>query len=305
MAAFDGANSVTKAALDTSKFVPEIWTDEVVATYKKNLVFANLIKRLSVVGKKGDTVHLPGFTRKSANAKTAGTAVTIIQHTGTGVSINLDQHWEYSALIEDLAKLQANTNLRGMYTEDAGYALARRVDDHLHSLTSFWDGGSGTAAWNRAVIGGDGNTLYTSGSPNATAITDAGIRRIQQKLDDNDVPLGNRSMVMPPVSRNSMLAIDKFTAWTFRGEAGALKTGKFGEIYGMEVYVTSNCPTATGGARIGAMFHKDALVLCEQQKPRAQSQYKQEFLADLLTVDMVYGAGELRDNAGIAFAVPA
>lgn len=33
-------------------FIPEIWSDEIVASYKANLVAANLIKRMSMRGKK-------------------------------------------------------------------------------------------------------------------------------------------------------------------------------------------------------------------------------------------------------------
>ena len=46
--------TVTTAAT----FIPEIWSDEIVATYKKNLVLANLVKKMNFKGKKGDTVHI-------------------------------------------------------------------------------------------------------------------------------------------------------------------------------------------------------------------------------------------------------
>ena len=44
---------------------------------RSNLVLANLVKKLSMTGKKGDTLHIPKPTRGSANAKAEGTAVTI------------------------------------------------------------------------------------------------------------------------------------------------------------------------------------------------------------------------------------
>jgi hypothetical protein len=53
------------------------------------------------------------------------------------------------------------------------------------------------------------------------------------------------------------------------------------------------------------MMHKDALALVEQMGVRSQTQYKQEYLGDLFTSDTLYGVGELRNNAGIAFVVPA
>ena len=71
--AMGGAVDNTSAA----KFIPEIWSDEVIAAYKTNLVLANLVKKMSMTGKKGDTIHVPKPTRGSAHAKAANTAVTI------------------------------------------------------------------------------------------------------------------------------------------------------------------------------------------------------------------------------------
>ena len=33
-------------------FIPEIWSDEIIAAYQKNLVLANLVKKMSMAGKK-------------------------------------------------------------------------------------------------------------------------------------------------------------------------------------------------------------------------------------------------------------
>jgi hypothetical protein len=82
-------------------------------------------------------------------------------------------------------------------------------------------------------------------------------------------------------------------------------------LYGVDVYTTSNCPVletaaenAAGGEVKGAMlFHKDAMVLAEQQAVRSQTQYKQEFLGTLYTADCLYGTQVLRPEAGIVLAV--
>ena len=101
------------------------------------------------------------------------------------------------------------------------------------------------------------------------------------------------------------------TEQQFIGDGSAIKTGKIGGIYGVDVFVTSNAPTCTGTGggrdtdRAGVLLHKDALVLAEQVGVRSQTQYKQEYLGDLFTADTIYGVKELRDNAGVAFIVPA
>ena len=304
--AFPGSSTSVVTKANAGTFIPELWSDEIIAAYKQNLVMANLVSKMSFKGKKGDTLHIPKPTRGSAIVKAAATAVTIQQTANTEVLLVIDKHYEYSRMIEDITEAQALSSLRKFYTGDAGYALAKQVDTDLLQLGRDSQGGDGTIAYNKAVIGGDGSTLYTGG--NESAITDAGIRKVIQTLDDADVPMDGRVLVLPPVARNVMMGLARFTEQAFVGDVGAgntIRNGEIGNVYGVKVYVSTNCETATGDARIGMMFHKDAFVLGEQLGVRSQTQYKQEYLGTLFTSDMLYGVKELRDEAAVAIAMTA
>ena len=300
-----GSNQVTITTAAT--FIPEVWSDEIVAAYKKNLVAANLFKKMSFAGKKGDTVHLPSPTRGSASLKAENTQVSLIAATEGDVAVSIDKHYEYSRLIEDIVEVQALSSLRRFYTDDAGYALARQVDTSLIQLGRTFNGGTGVT-YSGAYIGGDGTTAYTSGTPNASALTDAAIRRTIQRLDDNDVPMDGRFFLIPPSARNTLMGLARYTEQAFVGEAGngnTIRNGEIGNLYGIPVFVSSNADTATGAARICLLGHKDAAVLVEQQGVRSQTQYKQEYLGTLYTADTLYGVKELRDTSCFALAVPA
>ena len=304
--AFPGSSTSVVTKANAGTFIPELWSDEIIAAYKTNLVMANLVSKMSFKGKKGDTLHIPKPTRGSAIVKAAATAVTIQQTANNEVLLVIDKHYEYSRMIEDITEAQALSSLRKFYTGDAGYALAKQVDTDLLQLGRDSQGGDGTIAYNKAVIGGDGSTLYTGG--NESAITDAGIRKIIQTLDDQDVPMDGRVLVLPPVARNVMMGLARFTEQAFVGDVGnnnTIRNGEIGNVYGVKVYVSTNCETATGDARIGMMFHKDAFVLGEQLGVRSQTQYKQEYLGTLFTSDMLYGVKELRDEAAVAIAMTA
>lgn len=301
MALGSGHQTVTTAA----KFVPEVWSDEVVATYKKQLVAANLIKKMNFKGKKGDAVHIPKPGRGSANAKAANTQVVLNTDTATEVIVNIDQHWEFSILIEDIVAAQALASMRQFYTDDAGYALARKVDSLILELGRGVNGGDGTAAYTGAYSGADGTTAYTG---TAGALTDAAIRRSIQRLDDNDVPMDGRFLIVPPSTRNTLMGIARFTEQAFVGEAGGsntIRSGEVGNVYGIPVFVSSNADAATDGDRICLLGHKDFAVLVEQMGVRTQTQYKQEYLGDLFTADTLFGVKELRDGSAVALAVPA
>ena len=294
-------------------FIPELWSDEVIGAYKTNLVVANVVTKLSHKGKKGDTIHIPVPARGSASAKAVNTQVTLSAATNSVINVSIDKHYEYSKLIEDIAEVQALASMRKFYTDDAGFALATQVDDDLvtlwEGLNSGTVGGSNAAAWETAYIGSTGTTAYTGNSSNAADITDAGLRALILKLDNANVPMDNRSLIIPPIVSSDLIALARFTEQAYIGSGDAIKTGKIGQIYGIDVLVSTNVPTTTTANtatdRVGCLLHKDALVLAEQIGVRSQTQYKQEYLGDLFTSDTIYGVGELRNDAGVAFIVPA
>ena len=291
-------------------FIPEIWSDEVIAAYKKNLVAANLFKKMSFKGKKGDVIHIPKPLRGSASVKAASTAVTLIAGTATEQLVNINKHYEYSRFIEDIVEVQALSSLRRFYTDDAGYALAKQVDTDLVQLGRTFNLGAATAAYTKGYIGTNGTTLYVAGSNNEAVLTDVAIRRTIQRLDDNDVPTAGRFFLVPPSASNTLMGLDRYTAMDFVGEAGSANTirnGQIGNLYGMPVYVSSNADTTSGSAaaRVCLMGHEDAAVLVEQMGVRSQTQYKQDHLSTLYTSDTIYGVQELRDDSAFALVVPA
>ena len=304
--AFAPNNATTVTTAD--KFIPDIWSDEIVASYKKNLVLANLVMKMNFKGKKGDVVHIPAPGRGSASAKTATDAVTLIVDTAAEVTVSINKHYEYSRLIEDIVEAQALNSMRNFYTSDAGYALAKQVDTDLIQLGRSSNGGAGTNAYaTGAFIGGDGTTAYVAGSNNESALTDAAIRRTIQRMDDNDTPMDGRFFIIPPSSRNTLMGLARYTEQAFVGDGNAIRNGEIGNLYGIPVFTSSNCDTTSGSnaARVCLMGHKDSMVLVEQVGIRSQVQYKQEYLATLFTSDTLYGVAALRKAATVGAATSA
>ena len=299
--AMGGAVDNTSAAT----FIPEIWSDEVVAAYQKNLVLANLVKKMSMTGKKGDTIHIPKPVRGDAHAKAEGTAVTIQNATESEVQVVVDKHFEYSRLIEDITEAQALASLRQFYTGDAGYALAKQVDTDLFDLVKSLGDGDGSDYTHSASFEASGNDLVAYGGDTTVgAFNDSVFRALIQKMDDADVPMDGRSFVVPPSIRNAIMGIDRYTSSDFVG-GQTVQNGQIGNLYGVDVYVTSNCPTLASGVKGSVMLHKDTFVMAEQQGIRSQTQYKQEFLGTLYTADTLYGVKTLRPDSGFLLAVDA
>jgi len=266
--------TVTTAA----KFIPKLWSDEVIATYKANLVAANLVRNLNHVGKKGDTIHIPTPGRNAASAKVKDTAVTLVTDTAVHTDIVINKHFEWSTQIEDIAELQALNSMRRFYTDDAGYALAKNIDSAL--ITDL-----------------DGAAALTGGNAVIASVTDwdASILIALENLNDNDVPLNDRSLIVTPSCMTALMAEERFTEQAFIGSGNAIKTGKIGMIYGVDVYMSTQ--VGTGNTEKAFLFQKDALVLATQQNMRTQTQYVQSQLADLFTADTVYGSKVVRPGS--------
>ena len=314
MAAFAAGNAITTTT--AANYIPEMWSDEIIGAFKANLVLANLVTKIMHNGKKGDTVHIPSGTRGSASAKSSGNnAVTLIVATEGKTDISIDKHFEYSRLIEDIVGVQAIDSYRKFYTDDAGFALAKQVDSDLHNLGEGLQGGSTTDdTYASAVIGSDGSTTFLDASAgNAAAIADAGLRKCIQTLDDADVPLSERFLIIPPVEKKNLMGLSRFTEQAFVGEGGpanTIRNGHIGDVYGVPVYVSTNVVNfnADDGStayRANCLFHRSAIGYVEQMGVRSQTQYMQEYLSDLFTADTIYGVGELRNDAGVCIISPA
>jgi N4-gp56 family major capsid protein len=306
-------------------FIPEIWSDEIIAAYKKSLVMANVVRKMSFQGKKGDTVHVPSPLRGDAHAKAENIAVKLQQDDESEVVVLIDKHYEYSRMIEDITTKQALSSLRSFYTEDAGYALARQVDTDLFNRgTEFGDGVfpvDGVISPDEWVTsatfncnGSGGLEAYAEDAVVDTDIfNDTAFRELIQKLDDNNVPMDQRCFVIPPSLAATIRGITRYVSSDFVN-TGKVPGGKIGELYGVDIMVSTNCPVIETNAqntnasntvdiRGAFLIHKDCIVHAEQMGVRSQTQYKQEFLSDLFTADTIYGAKVLRPEAGFVLAV--
>ena len=345
-----GLGTAQTGVVVADKWIGEMWQDEAIATYEAKTVMRNLVEVFQHQKHKGDVIHRPNPARGDATAKAVNTQVTLIADTAGEITISINKHYEYSKMYEDIADMLALNGMKGFYTKDAGYALARRVDAELHKIGALAQGGSLTssALYEKGVIGGDGSTNFSgtanTNTGNGTALTDAGLRQAMQTLEDQDVNTGECGLVVPPTVIKTLRGIARFTEQAFVGDGKTIRTGRIGNLYGVEVYSSSLCPfvhvnsvtgtqsgTFTSTVPTGTAFadeygstvnwdgssptdtkyracllvHPDAMVLAESQAIRTQQQYKQEYLGYLVTSDCVFGTAELRDYASIAIIVPA
>ena len=294
--AVDGT-ALTGSTDSTHKFIPEIWRDEVISARENNLVWAKLFRRINHMGKKGDIIHLPTISNVTATAKGESAQVTLVAASESDTQIALDQHYEVSHLYEDFAMVQEAYGVRQEYTKKAGYALGKQIDTGLNALF-VGISNSSPDHW----IEGDGTDADKSG-PAAVSMAAAGVIVANKLLDIADVPgnRGDRFLIINPETKADMLSIDDFTLYDYTGIAPTvLSTGQWGQIYGIDVYMTNCMPDDdVNNIEFCVMGHKDAACTAIQMDVRVQAQYLQDYLATLVTSDVIYGHKLLRTDHAV------
>jgi hypothetical protein len=221
-------------------------------------------------------------------------------------------------LIEDIVSVQALDSLRRFYTQDAGYALAVQIDSDLWARGKYLgdDNGSGSDWVHSNSYFPDASTGLTAYAADTVTtsdvLTDAIFRKLIQNMDDADVPMDGRKFAFPPSLKNTIMGIDRYVSSDFVS-GRSVQNGKIGELYGIDLYMSTNAPTVETAADNSAgdalkaclLFHTDTFILAEQMKIRSQKQYKQEYLADLYTADTIYGVKEYRPTSGFVLIVNA
>jgi len=99
-------------------------------------------------------------------------------------------------------------------------------------------------------------TQYTDDTIDGVAgdeFTDRFFRDMIQKLDDNNVPMESRVLIIPPATRNAIMGIDRYVSSDFVG-GQAVQSGLIGNLYGVDVYVSANCATIETAARKQCSF---------------------------------------------------
>lgn len=270
-------STITTAA----NFIPEKWGPAVVAATESKLVLRKLTWDWAEGGEqKGDTVHAPAVSNFTATAKTANTEVALSVNTEDVTNLSINRHDQCSFLIEDIVKAQESFNISSRFTKKAGFAVARLMDTRIVNLIPSLT----------QIVGSAG-----------TDLGDQEIRSAIEFLDIGDVDDDDRHFVMYPTQKNAIWGIEKYFRADIRGDgASPVVNGKFGQIYGINTYVTTNLTTSgTPAARLNVMFQREAFASVIQMAPRTQAQYILEHLGTLVVVDSIYGEALARNGFAV------
>ena len=275
-----GASEFVDKTIADGIFSPDIWSKQVLRATESNLVIARSVNRgFEDDASVGKTVKVASIGNLAARAKAENTAITYetVAETATTITLNI---WSYAAVgVEDIVKVQSNVDVQSEYQRKLGYALAKDIDTKL--ATDF-------AGFSQSV-----GTL-------GTAVSDANVLAAIKLLDDADVPQDDRYFIMTPAEKVAKLALDRWSNALYIGTGQyPTRSGMLGDMYGLNLAVTTNLVKPAGSQANNAIFHRDALALVVQRTPKTHVFYDIDFFTWKLASEVIYGHQEMRDNFGI------
>jgi hypothetical protein len=271
--------NVTRSIAQTAQYVQELWSREVQQPFDAQLQIAKLVKDRSGLAKDGgDLIRVPFTGTVNARAKAASTDVTFDSPDGTAIQHNIDKHYYVAVKIEDIAKVQSNYDLQTAFKERMAEGLARQIDT-------------------------DGMALYASAGSSVSggsAVDDADILSVVYNFDNANTPQDMRRGIIGHNTKTDLLGINKYVAYDQTGKTGKAvdgSTGLVGSVYGMDLYHSGNVATSTTGRNL--FFHRDAIVIIQQQKPKFEMEYRVAALATETILHAIYGWGVERASSVI------
>ena len=264
-------SNTTRAIAQTAQYIVEKWTREVAQPFDKTLQAAKLVQdRSGLVSDGGDTLNIPFAIAVDARAKSASTNITYDVPNGTPVTLAIDKHYYSGVLIEDIAKVQSNYDLKTVFQTRMAEAVARQIDTDMLGLYA----SAGTS-----VSGG-------------AAIDDADVLSVVAALDAANTPQSERRGVIGHYTKGDLLGVNKYVAYDQTGKTGKAVDGSdglVGSVYGVDIHMSQNVPVSTTGRN--QFFHKSALNLAQQQKPKFEMEYSVDALGWKVALHAIYGVG--------------
>lgn len=235
--------------MSVSNFIPTIWSARLNESFKKNLVYGNIVNT-SYEGEikgQGSTVKINTIGAVTIGNYDKSTGIGDPEELdSTQKNLVIDQAKFFNFQVDDVDAAQANVNLLDGGIIEAAFGLADVVDQYI-------------AGFYTEVL--SGNVIGTAATPVAPDVDSAYDYLVDLGviLDENSVPETDRFVVIPPWYYGLLLKDPRFTK-----DIAIIRTGYIGDIDNMRVYKSNNVPIASGTKYSIMAGHKSAISFAGQ-----------------------------------------
>jgi len=254
-------------------------------------IMRGLVKNYTLAPAQGKTIQVPIYPVQTAVSVTEGDEVTNTEVSTDVASFTVGQVG-IRTLVTDMALNASASNVVADLGQLFGNAIAKKIDQDLMARFNFFTT----------------NDVSNTG----TAITAADVMKGITKLKNNAVPTDGIVCVLhPSVAYDLKSALTTQGNVVFTGGAygdvanEAMRMGYVGQLFGVQVFESSNVPLTTGGAAgdyAGAIFHRDALGFGLMRDIQIETQRRASYLGTDVVASAMYGVGTVYEQYGVKAA---
>lgn len=285
MASDFATNPTTTTTYDDVSY-SAILTDEVKDALMAVVVTPALLDFYDLSGEASKAVKIPKADKFTAAAVAEGTELANTPLTSTSVTITTSEIG-IMATVTDVLEVSDIPAAHGARLKQLGRSLGDKLDIDIAALFSGFSTAVGATTVNIAL----------------TDILDA-----IYNLEVNDAAgLGSIVGVLHPrQTADFRTEFEADTASIYTGEGtgkiGKASAGYFGSWFGVDIFQTTNVPTANAAAdRAGAFFIRDyALGLAQKWSAKVEVMRWPPIRGFVIVATAMYGVGEIEDSAGVA-----
>jgi hypothetical protein len=313
----NGTGAAVNYATDTALFL-KVFAGEVLQTFETTTVMKDkhMVRTITsgksaqfpVTGTATAAYHVPG-----QDLATDGTYLNAIKHAER--VINIDSLLTATTFIDRLDEMRNHYDVRSIYAQELGRALANQFDKNLIGLTILAARASATITGNPDNTGFAADATYNT----AAGLVD-GLYLAAAKLDQNNVPSEDRYCIVTPSmywsivnSTDGLALVDR----DFGGDSnGVYSEGKLLKVAGIAL-VKSNNASAVLGQTVTALtgaqntyngtftntqavvFHKSAVGTVKLMDLAMESDYDIRLQGNLMVAKYAMGSGILRPECAI------
>lgn len=281
-----------------AQVLPTIIAAETLGRLASNMALVGLVNRdfENEVANYGQSVKVGIRGALSVNDKAEGSNTTVQAPTSTAATVTLNKHKEVTFGAEDIAIMLERPDAMMGYAEDAAIAILEQMEADIAALYS-----------------GFSQTI------DATAgLDEEDWRNASRLLTAAKVPLRGRWAVLHEDANYEAQGIERIVNRDYAESLGRIQANAYqGNAYGFNIFVDQNIAVATAQCK-NLFGHPNAIALVSRPMRRTDLPTVQQVtmsemgiglrvtrwydalaLAERLTIDVLYGVAELRDNHAV------
>ena len=297
---------------DANALFLKIFSGEVLSAFGRENQMMNMTTVRNI--QQGKSASFPVTGKITADYHTAGNEITGSTVKQTEKIINIDDMLISSAFVAEVDELRNHFDVRSIFSNEMGSALAKRVDQNLLQLVV-------KASRTSANIAGDTGAGLEIVDADADTNMDSLIASIFegiQKLDENDVPSTERYICVTPDIYYKLANVDKLVSRDFSANNGDFGKGTVVAIGGVPVIKTNtavdaftdtssasttgtnNSYNVNAGDVQAVLFQRGAIGTIKRKDLTLESTYDPRRMGTLMTARMMVGHNILRPECAVS-----